>query len=87
MVTIKYVRTVVGWFNVTVGNNRYNVAPEVFRKFTGVSSNATLGVAELNAADVDALIKHSIAIGVGAWRANGEEVGGNQGNGEEIGGL
>ncbi|MED0701074.1 hypothetical protein [Aeribacillus composti] len=59
---VSYAKTVLGWYNVTIDDKRYNVAPHIFRKFTDVSKKARLGVAELSKDDIDELIKHSIAL-------------------------
>ncbi|WP_061570290.1 hypothetical protein [Caldibacillus debilis] len=62
MIAAPYVRTLLGWFNVTIDGKRYNVAPDVFRSIAGVSDRAQYGIAELTAAEAEALIRAGIAL-------------------------
>lgn len=62
MIIAYFVRTVLGWYNVTINDVKYNVAPEVFRSIAGVSDKASYGCAELTADDVKMLIDEAIAL-------------------------
>lgn len=47
---IKYNRTIVGWYNVTLVETgaTYNVEPQRFREITDVSLDAIVGCTEIN---------------------------------------
>jgi len=65
MNTIKFRKTVVGWYNFTICNFMvYNTDPTIFRKYAGVSEQATLGTCEINAEDLKALRMKSKFIGL-----------------------
>jgi hypothetical protein len=62
MIAAPYVRTLLGWYNVTINGAKYNVAPDVFRAIAGVSDRARYGIAELTAAEAEALIRAGVKI-------------------------
>lgn len=65
MKLISYRRTVVGWYNFTIGGVLvYNVEPNVFREITGVSKEAVLGCAELTAEQLEELKSRAKYIGL-----------------------
>lgn len=56
MKLIKFNKTIVGWYNFTVMNVvRWNVDPETFRRYAGVSEQATMGTCEITTEDLEEL--------------------------------
>lgn len=53
MMQAKYVKTVLGWYNVTVGGIKYNVDPATFTQIIGVTDDVSVGCGELTTWQVD----------------------------------
>lgn len=59
---ISYTRTVLGWYNITVDGQRYNVNPDLFSDIVYPSDQTVVGVAEVTETELQALIDGGIAL-------------------------
>lgn len=59
---ISYTRTVLGWYNITVDGQRYNVNPDLFSDIVYPSEQTVCGVTELTELEIQALIDGGVKI-------------------------
>lgn len=72
MKIIKFSKTVLGWYNFSFAIYKYNIKPETFREITRVSEEATLGICEVTAEELEELRARATFIGFAdGWKLIG----------------